>query len=730
MHLRPSAPPLVLACLLACLLLILPGPGNEAWAQSPLQLSGSLEAGGRYRIAIPAGWSAGDALIVYNHGFNLDSGDLLQDPELSPDDAVLAEWLRRGYAVAAGTYAQRGWAVFSLAAHQRALLARFVEEAGQPGSILLVGGSLGGLASVKTAEVFTTDQQPVAGVYALCPAFAGARTWDAAADLKLVYDQVCADTGGGSIDRGSTEPEWVLDLAQVPADWGDQGDREVQRLAARLTQCTGALLPEWARTSGQRDRLQAIMDAAQLTDVDTFITNMAYATFALSDIVRAPDKLRGYSPFDNTQVDYAAFGADAAIDAGIERVQADPFARAELAALSDPNWRIGDARVLAVHTSRDEVVVPEQLSFARAAPAGNVAMALVEEDQPSHCGFSDSEFLAGFDALEDWVGGGDQPDAQALDQRCDALSAVLDGPCRFVDASAVADYDTRIPPRGLPVYAAVDAGVTGTWYDPATNGEGFIMQWLPGRHEVAVSWYTYAADGSGDPLWIVGLGIVHANTILVQDAWVYSGGGFGAGFDPATVEGERWGSFTFLLEDQAADGLRSGRVRYQGPPEFGIGERSLVQLSRDGCAADAEGCVPAQVPLHAYSGLWYRGQQGPGEGLFLHTSDEGRAVLAWYLFTPAGEPLWLIGTTEVDAAAGDVLRVDMVQASGAGFGDAFDPADVQRTPWGTVTLRFEDCNQGTLQWDAQLPGYADGSVPVQRLGGAPPGSACAPPPGP
>src|SRR5690606_11277144 len=120
-------------------------------------------------------------------------------------------WLRRGYAVAAGTYAQRGWAVFSLAAQQRALLARFVEEAGQPGSILLVGGSLGGLASVKTAEVFTTDQQPVAGVYALCPAFAGARTWDAAADLKLVYDQVCADTGGGSIDRGSTEPEWVLD---------------------------------------------------------------------------------------------------------------------------------------------------------------------------------------------------------------------------------------------------------------------------------------------------------------------------------------------------------------------------------------------------------------------------------------------------------------------------------------------------------------------------------------
>src|SRR5690606_30216107 len=114
-----------------------------------------------------------------------------------------------------------------------------------------------------------------------------------AADLKLVYDTVCEGVGGGEIDRAGSQPAWVLDYAQVPEDWGDQTDEEVQRLAARLTQCTGALLPEWARSSGQQERLERIMGEFGLTDVDNFVTNMAYATFALSDLVRGPDKLRG-----------------------------------------------------------------------------------------------------------------------------------------------------------------------------------------------------------------------------------------------------------------------------------------------------------------------------------------------------------------------------------------------------------------------------------------------------
>ena len=694
-------------------------------AAADRQLTGEVPGGGRFQIALPEGWAAGDALILYQRGFTLRSDVVTEDPQLAPDDALLQAWLERGYAVAAGSYAQRGWAVFDGGAHQRAVLERFVAEAGQPGRIVLVGGSLGGLLSVKTAEQLVAAGQPVHGVYALCPAFAGARTWDRAADLKLAYDAVCAGVGGGEIDRGSSDPAWIPDFVQVPADWGNEADPEVQRLAARLMQCTGAFLPDWARNSGQRQRLATLGQAFGISDMDFFINNMAYASFALSDLVRGPDKLRGASPFDNRFVSYG----DAALDASVERVQADVFARAELSVLSDPTWEIGDARLLALHTSRDELVVPEHLSLlqplAAASPA--IATALVEEDAPSHCGFSDSEFVAGFLALERWMDGAAEPTPASLNAGCEALAGELAGGdtrCRFADASQLDAYATRVPDRGLPQHAPVAAASSGAWFDPATDGEGFFVQVLPGG-SAAVSWYTYAADGSGAPHWIVGQGLVRGNALLVQQAFSVRGGGFGQDFDPGTLDQQPWGRLTFVLEEPLPGStLRRGRVRYEGPQGWGTGERWLQQITHDGCGGRA-GCAPAGLALHGYSGLWFRGPEQAGDGLFFQVDAGGQALLAWYLFTPQGEPLWLTGVAPAGADT-DAVRFTLFQAHGARFGADFDPAEVVRRRWGEATLRFDGCDRATLAWEAEAPGYPDGALALQRLTPAPAGSACAP----
>lgn len=716
----------MLTPLLSCLLALMV-PATALHAQSVRQLSGTLEPGGRFQMAVPEGWQAGGPLIVYNHGFTLDSGDLLDDPELAPADVMLAEWLQRGYAVAAGSYAQRGWAVFSLAAHQDALLQRFIAEAGQPGRIVLVGGSLGGLVSVKTAERFLAAGQPVDGVLALCPALAGARTWDRAADLKLVFDTVCAGVGGGQIDRGSSAPEWVLDYAQIPPDWSNKQDPEVQRLAARVYQCTGVVpgMPELPRSPGQQQRLERIADLFGITDTELFISNMAYAAFALSDLVRGPDKLRGYSPFDNRNVEYG----DPVVDAGIERVAADPYARAELRALSDPTFELGEARLLAIHTSGDQLLVPEHLSVLQplAAQRDTIASALVVEEIPSHCEFSKGEVLAGFDALEEWMDGAPEPTAQTLDARCEVLAVALGGVCRFAASGSLGSYDSRVPARGLPEHAAVQVAQSGTWFDPATNGEGFSVQVLPGARQAAITWYTYAPDGSGEQRWITGLGEIHGNAVLVQDAHTWSGGGFGEAFDPQAVAGERWGRLTFLMEDAVpgSGDLRRGRVRYEGPAGWGSGERVLSQITHDGCGSDAAGCDPAALPLHAYSGLWFRGEHAPGDGLFLQVDDQGLAVLAWYLYTPEGTPMWLVGTQPVGAGATSATFA-MLRASGATFGAGFDPGDVQRSAWGSATLVFHSCGSATLSWDGDdAAGFADGAIALQRLTAAPEGSACA-----
>ncbi len=45
----------------------------------------------------------------------------------------------------------------------------------------------------------------------------------------------------------------------------------------------------------------------------------------------------------------------------------------------------------------------------------------------------------------------------------------------------------------------------------------------------------------------------------------------------------------------------------------------------------------------------------------------------------------------------------------------FDPDDVAGTPWGSITLEFSDCDTASMSWDAQVAGFSDGAMPVERL---------------
>ena len=129
---------------------------------------------------------------MYQHG--LDFAPTRELPGLGPLRDVM---LDQGYAIAASSFRQRGWALFHAIADNRDLLEAFEREVGQPGEILPFGGSMGGLIALRLAE--TRGFPPVRGVFALCPAAAGARLWDAAIDLRLAFDTVCAGAGDTAI---------------------------------------------------------------------------------------------------------------------------------------------------------------------------------------------------------------------------------------------------------------------------------------------------------------------------------------------------------------------------------------------------------------------------------------------------------------------------------------------------------------------------------------------------
>jgi hypothetical protein len=112
-----------------------------------------------------------------------------------------------------------------------------------------------------------------------------------------------------------------------------------------------------------------------------------------------------------------------------------------------------------------------------------------------------------------------------------------------------------------------------------------------------------------------------------------------------------------------------------------------------------------------FSGTFYNTEQ-PGQGVMVELRDRGQATLAWFTFDAAGQPMWLFGIATLD---GNVLRAPMSRVAGGRFPPAFDPANVQATPWGEVSFTVAGCNSGTLRWTPSVAGFGAGQMELARL---------------
>ncbi|MBX3688679.1 hypothetical protein [Dokdonella sp.] len=433
--------------ILAALLVLLLGLYADRTHAAPQEITGQVASGAWYRIAVPEGWQAGDAIVLYQHGFDLNPPE--GPPDLGPlKDLALSE----GYAVAASSFRTRGWALFHAIDDNRDLLEVFAQRFGAPGHMLPFGGSMGGLIALRLAEA--EGFPPVPGVFTMCPAAAGARLWDTAIDLRLAYATVCQDAG--ELAHGQAPLWWTFDLDAIPDNLGDLSNLAgvidnavVIQTLAQVNRCTGINLPPSVRNQAMQRRLGQLMDFIHVSDEKFFLTNLGYSTFVLADLVRAPDKLAGRNPFMTAGVDYRD---DAQIDAGIERMLADPGAWQALHAASDFGGRIGNAKVISLHTSRDQLVIPGNQDYISAVvPEAQRTLAIVAEDAPTHCGFNLAEGVAGWEALRAWMGGAPQPRVSDLQTLCTSLLAQAPdaGPCRFDPDAQVLPFDATVRPRAV-----------------------------------------------------------------------------------------------------------------------------------------------------------------------------------------------------------------------------------------------------------------------------------------
>lgn len=93
----------------------------------------------------------------------------------------------------------------------------------------------------------------------------------------------------------------------------------------------------------------------------------------------------------------------------------------------------------------------------------------------------------------------------------------------------------------------INNALSGTWYNPDRDGEGFIID-VANAGNIVISFYTY--DNTGQQMWLIGTGDVDGS-VAVIDFYVTEGGFYGSAFDPELVNKTFWGTGIFTFSECA-----------------------------------------------------------------------------------------------------------------------------------------------------------------------------------
>lgn len=400
-----------------------------AFGQS--EVTGQTSGGAYYRMLVPDGWQPANGLVIWNHGFDLSP--IAPNPDLGP---LVNVQLSQGFAVIASSYSLTGWALFESGADLEEMVQAFERGFGVPSQVFVYGASLGGIVTAQAIEKANLGN--VVGAMPICGAVGGSRIWDGGVDVRLLYDALCSEVPGANIPGGANG------LPFPPDPNFDQN-----ALGFAVNTCFGVLQPPDTRTADQAARLAKLLEVTGLPE-NFVLTDMGFSTFGLADLVYDPRKLAGGMAFDNANVMYG----DADIDATIARIQPDPNARQKMVDNYTPTGKVGDVKIVSLHTDKDGLVIIEnENQYASVVPGKNLTTAIVVEAVPSHCGFTEAEVVASWESLRGWVAGLPQPGPADIQAACLAIEAggLADGPCRIDPNFEIPDLDGRVRPRDVCV---------------------------------------------------------------------------------------------------------------------------------------------------------------------------------------------------------------------------------------------------------------------------------------
>lgn len=297
----------------------------------------------------------------------------------------------------------------------------------------------------------------------------------------------------------------------------------------------------------------------------------------------------------------------------------------------------------------------------------------------------------------------------------------------------------------------LNVGLNDAWYYPVTNGQGFFITVFPDLGIVSLSWFTYdnerPAEGAtaqlGEPghRWLNAVGTYSGNQAVLDIS--YAAGGL---FDtPAEVNEIHDGTIILTF-----NGCENGTVEYDVPSADLQGVVPLRRVVSDNIAlcetlsgqaqssqaGTAQGAkqgggfsvekTPAAEAISLVNmnvGLndaWYY-PATDGQGFFITVfPDISYVLLSWFTYDtqrPGEDATAILGEAghrwfnALGAISGNSATLDISIASGGLFDS---PQGVSESLDGVITLTFETCETGTVEYD--IPSIdRKGTVPIQRV---------------
>ncbi len=406
-------------------------------------LRGRDANGSHLLLARPGNWNGG--LVVHVFG-----GPRMAPPAADSTDEDLVryqEFLREGWAWVSTSRRRAGFGVTRAGEDTELARQAGVEAFGRPRVTVLHGQSWGGAVAAKAIEAMNAPdaegRRPYDAALLTSGVLAGpTRAYDMRVDLRAAFQALC-----NSHPAPEERPYPVtLGLAE-----GQVMTRE--DVVARYLACTGADLRPEARSPAQRAALADLAAASRIPEW-SLPGHLWWATQVFADISRS--MTGGRSAFGNAGVRYSGTSDDEAFNARVPRYQADPEARARLAADGDLSGTVA-VPVMTLHGIGDATVFVENAAayretLARAGTADRLVQVFV--DDAEHSKMSAALYPAALAVLREWAETGRRPNAEEVRARCEAMQEPYGGDCRVLPDYVPQGWYDRVNPRGTEMQAA------------------------------------------------------------------------------------------------------------------------------------------------------------------------------------------------------------------------------------------------------------------------------------